>query len=34
MFRSQLRPSIIQIVNRGSGVLLLSLAGGVLANVV
>jgi threonine/homoserine/homoserine lactone efflux protein len=34
MFRSQLRPSIIQIVNRGSGVLLLSLAGGVLAKVV
>jgi hypothetical protein len=32
-FRSRLQPSIIQIANRGSGVLLLSLASGVLVKV-
>lgn len=34
IFRSRLRPSVIQAVNRGAGVLLLSLAGGVLARTV
>ena len=34
LFRSRLRPGIIQVVNQGAGVLLLSLAGGVLAKAV
>jgi threonine/homoserine/homoserine lactone efflux protein len=34
LFRSRLRPGIIQMVNRGAGILLLSLAGGVLSKTV
>jgi threonine/homoserine/homoserine lactone efflux protein len=34
IFRSRLRPGIIRLVNQGAGVLLLSLAGGVLAKAV
>lgn len=34
LFRSRLQPGIIQMVNRGAGILLLSLAGGVLSKAV
>jgi threonine/homoserine/homoserine lactone efflux protein len=34
IFRSRLQPGVIQIVNRGAGVLLISLAGGVLVRTV